>query len=81
MPSSLPPDYTGIVPWPQELVHEYIKYLELDSTNRSVLTSEKCNTICTYLSNPNSRPPPEYTLEQQAKFNNNKHDAITNYEL
>jgi hypothetical protein len=81
MPSSPPPDPTGIVPWPQELVHEYIKYLELDSTNRSVLTGAKRNTIRTHLSNPNGRPPLEYTPEQRAKFNNDKHDAITNYEL
>jgi len=81
MPSSPPPDLTGILPWPEELIHDFIKYLELDSTNRSVLTSTKRNTICTYLSNPNSRPPPEFTLEQRTKFNNNKHNALTNYEL
>jgi hypothetical protein len=76
MPSSPPPDPTGIAPWPLELVYDFIKYLEDESSNQSVLTSLKRNTIYTHLSNPNSRPPPEYTLKQRTKFNNNKHDAL-----
>ena len=81
MPSSPPPDPTGIIPWPRDLVDEFIKYLEIESTNRSVLTGTKRNTIRTHLSNPNGKPPLEYTPEQRAKFNNDKHDALTNYEL
>jgi hypothetical protein len=81
MPSSPPPDPSSIVPWPKDLIHEFIKYLEDDSTNRSVLNGTKRNTIQTYLSNPNGRPPLEYTPEQRVRFNNDKHDALTNYEL
>jgi hypothetical protein len=44
MPSSPPPDASGIVPWPNDLIYEFIRYLE-DSTNWSVLNSTKRNTI------------------------------------
>jgi hypothetical protein len=81
MPSSPLPDPTGIIPWPEELVHDFIKYLKDDSTNQSVLTGTKRNTIWTYLSNPNARPPPKATPAERIKFNNDKHDALNNYEL
>jgi hypothetical protein len=82
MPSSPPPEEQGIKPWPKDLEFDFIKYLESDeSTNRSVLTSTKRNTIRQHLQNPTKAPLVGLTAEQRQAFNNAKHDALQHYEL
>jgi hypothetical protein len=80
MPSSPPPDSSGVQAWPRALVHEYIEYLE-KSTNQGVLTGEKRNTIRNHLNQLDGKPPAEYTAKQKQQFNNDKYMALKYYEL
>ena len=81
MPSSPPPDATGIVPWPKGLDQEYIAYLETSSTNRSVLTGMKRVTILNHLRSPMGRPPVEYSRQERIQFANEKYNALQHYEI
>ena len=77
MLSLLLPEEQGIKPQPKDLEFDFVKYLELDkSTNQSVLTSTKQNTIQQHLQNPTRVPFAKLTLEQRQAFNNTKHNTL-----
>jgi hypothetical protein len=64
-----------------ELEAEYIRWLENESSNRSVLGPRKRLEIRWHLQNPTARVPDDYTAAEKKQFANYKYEARNKFLL
>jgi hypothetical protein len=64
-----------------KLEAEYIRWLENESSNRSVLSPRKRLELRFHLQNPKATVPDDYTQEEKKQFANWKWEAYNRFEL
>ncbi|SLM41265.1 Ribonuclease H-like domain [Lasallia pustulata] len=73
---------TGVQAFSQDIEHAFQTYLERESKNRSLFTAADRSQYRMCLEEPDLKPQLLFPDKaDQQRFRNQKHDAITNYEL